>query len=313
VYVPSPCSKRGSPGSLVYTALLLLTLVAIAPGCRTVIDPAAIADAQTAARVKTALVNDPALGTRTIEVRVVAGVVELSGRVLTEEESARAVALVRMVPGVLGVRAGLQVGGEDPPELDEPASVGDTPDSGSAELQDNPNLLAIGGSIGWSDPRATALKTRGSISPLIRFGSGRGFRWTLGLDWFQTEVQSLADRPQTLTRVSVKPIMLGAGYTVGTERVSLTTSLVGGYAWNSLSVTDTGLAEGLPVEVDNSLAWRPGISIWFDTSRRTAVNVSLGHVMTRLRLTVLDDGHLVPRSVRGNTTVVHAGVAYKLF
>jgi hypothetical protein len=107
--------------------------------------------------------------------------------------------------------------------------------------------------------------------------------------------------------------MGGLGYTFARDRASLSISVVGGVAFNSLTVTDTGVAAGLPVEVDNSLAWRPGLSLWFDTSRRTAVNLSVGHVITRLRLTVLEDGHLEKREASGDTTIVHAGLAYRLF
>jgi hypothetical protein len=135
----------------------------------------------------------------------------------------------------------------------------------------------------------------------------------VGLSWFQAELQSLAGRPDVLTRVQIKPLMLGVGYTAASERMSFTTSVVGGYAWNSLTVTDTGTAAGLPVEVDNSLAWRPGASLWYDVNRRTALNFTVGYVITRLQLTVLEAGRLEKRRVRGDTTIVHAGIAYKLF
>ena len=283
-------------------------------GCSAVIDPLAIADAQTAARVKTALINDPDLGARAIDVRVVGGVVQLSGRVLTQAEVDRAVALSRAVSGVADVRADLQVGGESVvPPLDQEAPRGAIPQYDSPELQDNPRLLAIGGSVGLSSPRAAALRARVTISPLIKIGEGRGLGPAVGIDWFQAEIQSMAERPTGLTRVHIKPIMLGAGYTLGSERLSVSASVVGGYAWNSLSVTATGTAEGLPVEVDNSLVWRPGVSVWYDVSRRTVVSVSVGQVRTRLRLTVLDDGRLEKRDARGDTTIVHAGIAYRLF
>ena len=299
--------------SLLARATVCLVVLALAAGCRTVVDPLAISDAQTAVRVKTALVNDPDMGARTIEVRVVLGVVELSGRVLTQAEADRAVALARAVSGVVDVRASLQVGGETASPPDGRLQRFGIPEFDSPELQDNPGLLALGGSVAWSAPQEAVLKRRVILSPLIKLGSGRGFGLALGLDWFQAQLQSLAGRPDVLTRVQIKPIMLSAGYTIASERTSLSASVVGGYAWNSLTVTDTGTAVGLPVEVDNSLAWRPGVSLWYDVSRRTALNLSVGRVFTRLRLTVLDGGRLEKRSARGDTMIVHAGIAYKLF
>lgn len=297
---------------LVRTAVCLV-LLSLAGGCRTAFDPLAIADAQTVARVKTALVNDPDLGTRTIEVRVVLGVVELSGRVLTQAEADRAVGLARVVAGVVDVRSTLQIGGEAIVPPDEQGQRFELPELDSPEVQGDPRLLALGATVGWTDPRTAALRQRVTLSPLIRFGSGQGLGLAVGLNWFQADLQSLAGRPDVLTRVQIKPLMLGAGYTIASERTSLSASVVGGYAWNSLTVTDTGTAAGLPVEVDNSLVWRPGVSLWYDINRRTALNLTIGYVMTRLQLTVLEGGRLEKRSERGDTTIVHAGIAYKLF
>ena len=288
-------------------------LLALLAGCRTAVDPMAISDAQTAARVKTALVNDPELGVRTIEVRVVLGVVELTGRVSTPEEATRAAAIAGGVSGVVSVRTNLLVGVEEPVP-DEPL---ERPGASAAdllpELQDNPSILALGASVALSAPRAEELGHRFALGPLVKLGSGQGLGLAVGLGWVQAKLRSMSDRPDVLTHVQIKPIMLGAGYTIGTPQTSLSASLVGGYAWNSLTVTETGAADGLPVEVDNSLVWRPSLSLWHNLSRRTALNLSIGHVMTRLRLTVLEDGQLEKRSTRGDTTVVSAGVVYRLF
>src|SRR5512145_2481388 len=80
-----------------------LVICAMVPACSAVVDRAAIEDAQTAARVKTALVNDPELGASAIEVRVEHGIVQLAGRVRTQTEADRAAAVAQSVPGVQGV------------------------------------------------------------------------------------------------------------------------------------------------------------------------------------------------------------------
>jgi len=274
-----------------------------------------IADAQTAARVKTALVNDPAVGVRSIQVRVVRGTAELVGQVATAEEARRAEALARGVAGVTAVDSRLQIGAD---ALVEPGLLPETRhapefDPDLAETTERPGFLAVGGSFGWSVPHATNLRDRLSISPLVKVGGGAGLGPAVGFDWYQAELQSMAGRPDVLARIKVKPVMVGATYTIVTDRASLSASLVGGYAWNSLTVTETGPAEGLPVEVSNSLAWRPGASFWYDLTRRTALNLSVGRVMTRFRLTVVEEGHLVPRRTRGDTTIFHAGLAYRVF
>lgn len=72
-------------------------------------NPQAIDDALTAARIRTALVNDPQLGPRAIEVRVTAGVAHLSGGEFTEAEEAHLQQIVRAVAGVTGVEATVEI------------------------------------------------------------------------------------------------------------------------------------------------------------------------------------------------------------
>jgi hypothetical protein len=294
-----------------------LVLGGFSVGCSAAIDPAAITDAQTAVRVKTAIVNDPELGENAIEVRVARGVVILSGRVATEQQADRAAQISRTIDGVSGVRSELQIG-IDPAEPASPSGGSRVNPSQDAlddaiELEPNPLVLAVGASVGWSDPRTGTLLSRFSISPLVKLGWSRGFGLAVGLGWFQADVQPTADAPESLSRVHVKPVMGGIGYTMASRRVSVSPSLVAGVAFNSLTVTDTGTAAGVPVEVDNSLVWRPGVSAWFDLGHRVALNVSTGYVITRLRITILEAGRLVKRNASGDTTLVHVGVAYRVF
>jgi hyperosmotically inducible periplasmic protein len=291
-----------------------LVICAIVSGCSAAVDRVAIADAQTAARVKTALVNDPELGASAIEVRVEYGIVHLAGRVQTQTEADRAAAVARSVPGVQGVELALQVSVEAPTVLpDARARSRAAPTDNVPEIEGDPDLLAVGVSVGLSHPRSPELETRVAISPVIKLGSGEGLGVAVGFDWFQAEVQLATSGPAAMTRIHVKPIMVGLSYTLDSDRVSLSPSIVAGYAFNSLSVTDRGAVASLPVEVDNSLAWRIGASTWFDVSRRFALNVSGGYLITRLRLTVLEDSSLVKQNQRGDTAVAHVGLAYRLF
>jgi hypothetical protein len=280
-------------------------------GCSAAIDPMAIADAQAAARVKTVLVNDPGLGGQTIEVRVVRGVGLLSGRVRTQAEADRAVALARSVDGVLDVRTDLQIGGPSPPEGNPPQSRG-LPEVDSFGLDTVPGLLAVGASAGWRAHRTANLRDGWTLWPVVKLGSGRGFGPAVGFDWFSASVESTGASPGT-ARIRVKPIMAGVGYTLARDRVTAAFSVVGGYAFNSLKEVDPDTSLGLPIDIGNSVVWRPGVSLWVDTSRRTALNVSIGYIFTRLRLTTLDDGRLRERTQRGDALLVRAGVAYKLF
>lgn len=286
----------------------------LAGGCRATLDPAAIDDALTAARVKTALVNDPELGVYAIEVRVAAGTARLSGRVQTQAQADRAVALARAVSGVSAVDNALLIGGAVPSAgAASPRLQGGGPGSiESFEPQPNPTLFALGASLGWSAPRENGFRSRTSVGPLVRLGSGSGLGVAVGFDWFSAEV--VGGGGASVARVHVKPIMAGLSYTLRTDRLSISPSLVGGYAFNGISVSGRGAPVGhLPIDAGNSLVWRPGASLWFDPGGRLALNVSGGYVMTRFDLTVIDEGRLSRLRTRGDALLLHAGVAYKVF
>jgi osmotically-inducible protein OsmY len=69
----------------------------------------AIDDTTITTRVKTAMLNDPAVGGLGIDVDTFKGVVTLSGRVRSEAERTQAIALARRVSGVVEVKDALQI------------------------------------------------------------------------------------------------------------------------------------------------------------------------------------------------------------
>ena len=60
------------------------------------------------ARVKTVLINDPAISS-TIDVQTFQGVVTLTGKVKTKDEEAKAMQLVRTIRGVTDVKSKLEI------------------------------------------------------------------------------------------------------------------------------------------------------------------------------------------------------------
>jgi osmotically-inducible protein OsmY len=68
-----------------------------------------IDDTTITTRVKTAMLNDPAVGGLSIDVDTFKGVVTLSGRVKDANEKSQAIALARRTSGVVEVKDALQV------------------------------------------------------------------------------------------------------------------------------------------------------------------------------------------------------------
>lgn len=296
-----------------------LVLVALAlAGCSAAINPLQVEAAQTAARVKTALVNDDRLGIRAIEVRVVDGVVELSGNVASEDEAAHAVSLAQRVPGVTRVESRLRVGPAEVPREEpqiggRPRPAGRGMDVEFAELEEKHDLLTVGAGLRIVEPGGVAQGTRWQLSPLIRLGNRRGFGPAIAFDWYSAYPRATERVSGDVGRVNIRPVMAGLRYTVPVGRLSFGPSLVGGIAFNRLSVADEGDVERLAIGVSSSMAWRAAMSVWYETSRRTAVHASLGRLFTRPRFTIVEDGVLRDRSANADATILLVGVAYKVF
>lgn len=89
-----------------YLVVTMLAISTVACG-KTVGE--AIDDTTITTRVKTAMLNDPAVGGLAIDVDTFKGVVTLSGRVDNPMERNQAIALARSIDGVVEVKDALQV------------------------------------------------------------------------------------------------------------------------------------------------------------------------------------------------------------
>lgn len=134
----------------------------------------------------------------------------------------------------------------------------------------------------------------------------------MAFEWFDARALG-ADARLDAGAIRVRPIMAGVRYTIPVGRLAISPSLVGGYSFNSIRVPDQGDAAGLPISVDNSFVWRPGVALWLDSGRRSLIHVSIGRALTSPGVTVIENGLLRKQSVSADTTVVLVGVAYRLF
>ena len=304
------------PRTRARAGLLVILACVLAGGCSQAIGLIDARDAQTAMRVKTALVNDPVVGVRPIQVAVVDGVARLSGSVASEAERQRAVEVARAVDGVRDVLSALVVSTapvEGAPAAPE-TEPGDAPRPDAGDLNEmeeaTPGLLAVGVSLRHSRPASGDLEPAVRLGPLFRLGSGRGLGVSLGFGWFDADLSSGSS---AAGHVRIRPVMAGLAYTFGTDRMSASVSLVAGPSFNRLSQQQRSDGAVWALDVRNSLAWRPGASLWLDLSRRTALNVSVGYLLTRPRLNLLENGRVQTQRLRGDTTILNTGVVYKLF
>lgn len=317
------CSRGSAPGRR--ASLLALALLLGAGGCAARSAPEttpAVADARTAVRVRTALVNDALLGTRPIEVRARSGVVTLGGTVGLAEEVELALAVARRVEGVLRVESELVVGDverlaaarpssaprrpEPEPETRRPA-LAPRPDGGPARL------IGLGGAGRFTRPSSSRLGSALAGGPLLRLRPRNGLGPTIAFNWMNADVESgLAGGP-ALAALQLRPVMVGMEYGFTRGRFAAGASAVAGYSFNRLSIDTERAAAGRAIAVRNSLVWRPGAGVWWDVSPRIGIQGFYGYLFTRPAVTFASDTEVATERLPVNAAVLSVGVAYWVF
>ena len=270
----------------------------------------AVENAQTAVRVKTALVNDVEIGTLPIDVEVAGGVVTLEGIVRTPDQIDRAVAVARGVTGVARVESALVVSDPDPPVA---RPVPPLPALAPRPREGPLRLLGAGASVRFTNSAGDALAQELDIGPLLRLRSGNGLGPTIAFNWTNAEIEASPTGLQALATVRIRPVMAGVQYGFTRGRLGAGASVVGGYAFNSLDIDKTVVGSGRAVAVGNSFVWRPGVTLWYDVTQRIGINVFGGYLFTRPEVTFVSDTSVVTHRLRANTVVISVGMAYWIF
>ncbi len=302
----------------------LLVLAAAGCGARSGrMATTAVADAQTAVRVKTALVNDAVLGTLPIDVRAEDGIVTLQGSVTSAGEVDLALALARGVAGVVRVESALTVGAPDETAEDRrrwtrPAdptvatrprlpALAPRPEEGPARI------VGLGGSVRLTRPSETTLERTLVVGPLLRLRPRNGLGPTVAFNWTNTGIETGPGGRPGLAAIGLRPVMGGVELGSVRGRFWAGASVVAGYSFNKLNVDTARVGPGRAIAVGNSFVWRPGAAVWIDVTRRIGINVFGGYLFTSPKVTFASDTSIATERVDAGSVVVSVGVAYWIF
>ena len=189
------------------------------------------------------------------------------------------------------------------------------------------NRFAIGGEfkIKTSDRASEEDYARGQLGPglLWRFGGakpGWGFHW--GLNWYAVKLERpIGGSVTELGELHVRPIMAGYGYTRVIRRYSVTTDILGGYAFGTMKISDPAAAAyrrtlGVPsaeANASNTIVLKPEIGVWYDVTKRVYVNLNAGYMMARPDVSIVTAAGTDIRKARADQFVLKVGVVYSIF
>jgi hypothetical protein len=295
-------------GPCVSHILALVIIGACLAGCGPTIQ-AGLDDAQLIMRVKTALLNDSEIGTQPIDVAVGGGVVNLSGRVARVELIAKAEQLVRRVAGVREVEVTLVVG---PPEFVGRNRLGRLPSLAPPAIDKPLRFVALGAGATFGFSSDDGFGNGVEVDPVIRLRPRTGWGPSVGFSWTRTSFGE-AGSQEGLADLVVRPVMGGVEYGLSRGDASAAVSFVGGYAFNSLDFDNRRVGPARTIAVENGLALRSGLSVWYDITPRLGLNVFGGYRFARPKVTFANDTDLTTRRVNADAAVVSIGVAYWLF
>jgi hypothetical protein len=184
------------------------------------------------------------------------------------------------------------------------------------------SVIGVGGSVSLfapSDPNVSARPGFGLVGRLRR-GTGLGF--SLGLDWFTSDVETEVDGGTApLGALTARPIMMGASYSRQFARFALTAGLVGGWSFNSITQTSLqrklyGDAVGIQdpqVSVANCWVARPSFTVWHELDNHFAMQTSVGYMFLRPTVTTRGAGGQRSDSVNLGSVVFSIGFVYGVF
>lgn len=189
------------------------------------------------------------------------------------------------------------------------------------------NRFAIGGEfkIKMSDRASQEDYARGQLGPglLWRFGAakpGWGFHW--GLNWYAVKLERpIGGSVAELGELHVRPIMAGYGYTRVIRRYSVTTDVLGGYAFGSMTLSDPAAAAyrrilGVPAaeaNATNTLVLKPELGVWYDVTKKVYVNANAGYMFARPDVSIVSAAGSDRRKARADQFILKVGVVYSIF
>jgi hypothetical protein len=180
--------------------------------------------------------------------------------------------------------------------------------------------VSIGASVTLVRPTSDDVDSTVGIGPLVRLNPKRGWGPAGALNWFRADLANPAGGSGEFARLRVRPLMAGIAYSVGSGSVLTSFSIIAGPSFNSVDFEDDFLV-GLPagpstptIDVDTSVAVRPGVNVTLTVAPRVAIVGFGGYLFNRPDVVYRDRfGTEFKDRWKADSFVVSAGVVYSIF
>ena len=154
-----------------------------------------------------------------------------------------------------------------------------------------------------------------TVGPLVRLNPRKGWGPTGALNWFRANLLDPAGGTGDFARLRVRPLMAGVSYTLGSDAVLASFSIVGGPSFNKAEFDDSYLSgSGESISAENSFAVRPGVGVTWTVAPRVAVVGFGGYLINRPDVVYRNRfGQEIDDRWKADAFVLSAGAVYSLF
>lgn len=174
--------------------------------------------------------------------------------------------------------------------------------------------VSVGASVTFVRPSDTDVKPTVSVGPLVRLNPRKGWGFAGALNWFRADLENPSGAGGAFARLRVRPLMAGVAYSIQKDRLITSFSVVAGPSFNHVEFEDDFQSAGASIDVENSVAVRPGVGLTWTVAPRVAIVGFGGYMLNRPDTTYRNSAGVELRNRwRADSIVLSAGVVYSLF
>jgi hypothetical protein len=175
--------------------------------------------------------------------------------------------------------------------------------------------VSVGGSLTLNGTTDDDVASTATIGPLVRLNPHKGWGPAGALNWFRADLTNPAGGTGNFARLRVRPLMGGVSYTVGSNAVLTSFSIVGGPSFNKAEFERSYVAgSGESISAKNSFAVRPGVGVTWTVAPRVAVVGFGGYLINRPDVAYRNRfGQEIDDRWKADAFVLSVGAVYSLF
>lgn len=142
--------------------------------------------------------------------------------------------------------------------------------------------VSVGASVTHNATTDGDVSSATGFGPLVRLNPHKGWGPAGAFNWFRADLKDPAGGDGDFARLRVRPLMGGVSYTVGSDVVLTSFSIVVGPSFNKAEFQQPYVpTAGETIHAGNSFAVRPGVGVTWTVAPRVGIIGFAGYLINR--------------------------------